>query len=422
MIAPASCLVEQAELAVDERGLLLDQPDGADEAARQAQVADREVDLRAHGVGAVVGVRRHLELTHRVALGPGRPGGHALASSRCSGIVMSNSAPLPGTLRAATVPPCRSATVRTMYRPRPLPGHLALPLGDRPEVLVEEVARVRDREPGAVVANGEAHRIAVARGQHLDRGSHRPVLDGVAEQVGQREDEAAPVALHGQPVLALAGDRRLTQLRLHGDVLDGLGDHLLGIHDLEREVVVGILEARQLGERVDHADHHLGARGDALDGHHGRLGERAEHPGAEQLPVAVENRERSAKLVHGDRQRRAARRRLRGRAREAVLEGRDTRGGEALADGFDVVGGGDAKRQGLLGVEPLLADRLGGHLAERGEVGERLLEPALDAGARIEVVVGDQRAEVVSGQRDQHGVDELAWSPSAVVGFTGVSR
>jgi hypothetical protein len=107
-------LVEQAQLAVDQGRLLLDEPDGADETAGEAQIADRKVDLRAHGVGAVVGVCRDLELTHGVAFGPGRGRGHALVSSRCSGMVMSNSAPLPGMLRAATVPPCRSATVRTI--------------------------------------------------------------------------------------------------------------------------------------------------------------------------------------------------------------------------------------------------------------------------------------------------------------------
>ena len=158
------------------------------------------------------------------------------------------------------------------------------------------------------------------------------------------------------------------QLGLHGHVLDRFRDDLLGVHELEREVVVGILEARQLGERVDHADHHLGARGDALDGHHRRLRERAEHPRAEQLPVAVEDGQRPAELVHGDRQRRPPGRRLGRRARETVLERRDARRGEALPDRLDVVGGGRRQREGLLGVESLLAHRLGGHLAERGEV------------------------------------------------------
>ena len=88
-------------------------------------------------------------------------------------------------------------------------------------------------------------------------------------------------------------------------------------------------------------------------------------------------------------------RRLRGRAREAVLEGRDAGRGEALPDRLDVVGGRRRQRERLLGVEPLLANRLGGHLAQRGEVGERLLEAAFDAGAGVEMVVGDQRPEVV---------------------------
>ena len=67
-------------------------------------------------------------------------------------------------------------------------------------------------------------------------------------------------------------------------------------------------------------------------------------------------------------------------------------------------------------------NRLGGDPAECGEVGERFAEPALDAGLRVEVVIGDQGTEVVGGQRDQHGVDELAWPAGAIEGFTGLSR
>ena len=81
-----------------------------------------------------------------------------------------------------------------------------------------------------------------------------------------------------------------------------------------------------------------------------------------------------------------------------------------------------ASGQRLLGVEPLLTHRLGGDLAECGEIGERLAEPPLDARLRVQVVIGDQGTEVVGGQRDQHGVDELARSAGAIEGFTGVSR
>lgn len=89
---------------------------------------------------------------------------------------------------------------------------------------------------------------------------------------------------------------------------------------------------------------------------------------------------------------------------------------------LDVVGrrGGEFER--LLSVEPLLSHGLSGDLAERGEVGESRLEAPLQAGTRIEVVIGDQRPEVVGGQGDQHGVDELTWSARAIEGFTGVSR
>ena len=248
------------------------------------------------------------------------------------------------------------------------------------------------------------------------------MLDGVAEQVGEREDEPAPVALDRHAGSHSLRDRRLAQLRLHGNVLDRLGNDVLRVHDLEREVVVGILEPRQLGKRVDHAHHHLGARGDALDGNHRRLGERAEHPGAQQLPVAVEDRQRTPELVHGDRQRRPARRRFRRGVGEPALQGRDRGRGEVLADRLDVVSGRGRERKRLLGVEPLLADRLGSHLAESGEIGERLGEPPLDARLGIKVVIRDQRTEVVGGQRDQHGVDELAGSAGAIEGLTGVSR
>ena len=105
-----------------------------------------------------------------------------------------------------------------------------------------------------------------------------------------------------------------------------------------------------------------------------------------------------------------------------MLERGDARRGEALSNRLDVIRGRRRQRQGLLGVETLLANGLGGHLAQRGEVGERPLEAALDPRARVEMVVGDQRPEVVRGQCDQDGIDELARSPSAVRRLVGVSR
>jgi hypothetical protein len=82
----------------------------------------------------------------------------------------------------------------------------------------------------------------------------------------------------------------------------------------------------------------------------------------------------------------------------------------------------DAARRWPTGVEAFLAHRLGAHLAERGEVGQRLLQPAFHARSRLEVVIGDQRPEVVSGERDQDGVHELARSAGVVEGLAGVSR
>ena len=41
---------------------------------------------------------------------------------------------------------------------------------------------------------------------------------------------------------------------------EGRAGNALGVHHLDGETVVRILQARQLGEGVDHPDHHLGAR------------------------------------------------------------------------------------------------------------------------------------------------------------------
>jgi hypothetical protein len=105
-----------------------------------------------------------------------------------------------------------------------------------------------------------------------------------------------------------------------------------------------------------------------------------------------------------------------------VLERGDARRGEALAHRLDVVRCRRRQFEGLLGVEALLANCLGSRLPQRGEVGEGLLEAALDSRAGVEMVVRDQRPEVVSGERDQDGVDELARSPGAVGGLIGLSR
>ena len=93
-----------------------------------------------------------------------------------------------------------------------------------------------------------------------------------------------------------------------------------------------------------------------------------------------------------------------------------------LSDGLDVVSGHGRQRERLLGVEPLLTDCLGSDPAECREIGERFAESALDAGLRVQVVIGDEGTEVVGGQRDQHGIDELARPAGAIERFTGVSR
>ena len=111
----AESALEQAELHVDDRGLALDQAQRPHEVAREVQPADREVEPRPHGAGAVVGVRGNLELPHRVALaagGRGRCAGHQRRS--LEGTMISNSAPFPGSERALALPPWRSATVLTM--------------------------------------------------------------------------------------------------------------------------------------------------------------------------------------------------------------------------------------------------------------------------------------------------------------------
>ena len=129
------------------------------------------------------------------------------------------------------------------------------------------------------------------------------MLHGVAQQVGQREHETAAIASDAGCLAGVRVDGRTTEPRLHGHQLDGTIHHLRPAHDLESHPIVGILETAELGERRDHADHHLGARCDPLDGHRRALRQRAEHSCGEQLTVAVGDGERPAELVHGDGER-----------------------------------------------------------------------------------------------------------------------
>ena len=61
-------VVEQAELVVDDGGFQLYRPEGLDEAARLAEVANGEVVQGAAGLGAEEGVAGDLDLPHRVSL------------------------------------------------------------------------------------------------------------------------------------------------------------------------------------------------------------------------------------------------------------------------------------------------------------------------------------------------------------------
>ena len=107
--------VEQAQVGVDHGRPGLDQAERADEVAGEPQRADREVEPRSHGAGAVVGTGGNIHLAHRVAFRAGG-GGSVLRHQRLSplGTTISNSAPLPGSDRAVTLPPWRSQTVLTM--------------------------------------------------------------------------------------------------------------------------------------------------------------------------------------------------------------------------------------------------------------------------------------------------------------------
>ena len=64
----ADFLVENLHLHESLRGSLLDQPQRADKGSGKPQVADRKVEHRPHGGGAVKGIGGDLHFTHGVAL------------------------------------------------------------------------------------------------------------------------------------------------------------------------------------------------------------------------------------------------------------------------------------------------------------------------------------------------------------------
>ena len=73
-------------------------------------------------------------------------------------MIISNSAPFPGTQRAATPPRWRWATVPDDVQPEPAPRHLAVALGDGAEIFVEQVRGVLSGKACTVVADHEVRR------------------------------------------------------------------------------------------------------------------------------------------------------------------------------------------------------------------------------------------------------------------------
>ena len=61
-------LVEQSHIGVHLRSSKLDLTDSPNEGTRKAEIAYGKVLHRPHGLGAIVGIRGHLELPHGIAL------------------------------------------------------------------------------------------------------------------------------------------------------------------------------------------------------------------------------------------------------------------------------------------------------------------------------------------------------------------
>ena len=149
-------------------------------------------------------------------------------------------APPPFARSATTVPPCDSATCRTIARPSPNPGRPRA--AGRAVEAVEHIGEVGVRDAGAVVAH--AH-LAVAHAD-LDLAARRAPLGGVVEQVRDRAVEAARHSLD-EARLEL-GEEHLVGGMAAG-ALDRVRDERVEAHVLDAGL--GLVAARQVDEVGD---------------------------------------------------------------------------------------------------------------------------------------------------------------------------
>ncbi len=100
------------------------------------------------------------------------------ATVGCAGSSTQKDDPVPGVDTPRTAPPSRSATVRQMDRPRPVP---LVPAGREADERVERVGQLLGLQPRSVVAHDDPH--------------HR--LAALAEEATRREVDRATVGRGG---------------------------------------------------------------------------------------------------------------------------------------------------------------------------------------------------------------------------------
>ena len=149
-------------------------------------------------------------------------------------------APPPFARSATTVPPCDSATCRTIARPSPEPGRPRA-AGGAVEA-VEHIGQVGVRDAGTVIAH--AH-LAVAH-PDLDLAARGAPLGGVVEQVRDGPVETARHSLHEARL-------QLREEHLVGGVAAGALDRVRdqGIEPHVLHVGLGLVAAGQVDEVGD---------------------------------------------------------------------------------------------------------------------------------------------------------------------------
>ncbi len=305
-------------------------------------------------------------------------GGERELRSRASvslafGMIISNSAPLPGWAGAEDAAAMALRHRLDDVETEPAAGDLAVALGHRAVVLLEQLVGFLGGEPGALVADRQVDLPLLLPAPDRDGRAVGGVLDGVAQDVGESECQPPPVSPEGDLRRHVLGHRAVPELGLHHHRLDGPGDEVGETDRLDGQLVIRVLQPGELGEGVDHPHHHLGARRDPVDRHRRGVRHLPEHPGGEQLAVAVEDGERPAQLVHGDGERGAPGAARRGHRGDLLAEPAGDGHAQTGGDDGKVLGGVDGEREPDC-VEAGLDRRLGGCGPECGEMEESLLE------------------------------------------------